>query len=264
MTYQNITELKTILREHQLSANKKLGQNFLISMHVIDKIIAASNIKENDHILEIGPGLGVLTARLLDQKANVTALELDPKIYAYLKKSFTSKPHLNLINQDALKFQPTQAEYKVVANIPYYITSPLITHFLANEKPPQLMVLLTQKEVAQKICSKPGEHSVISLQTQLYGTPKLLHTVKNTAFNPVPKVDSAILKIQTHPKPLTKKASETLSLIKTAFTQKRKKLSNSLSKIVSTEQFEKANIDPNARPQHLKLEQWIELAEITC
>lgn len=252
-----------ILKKHGLYAKKFFGQNFLISEKALNKIVESAEIKNEDHIVEVGPGLGVLTVELLKQANKVTSIELDSKLIPVLKENlekFSDNPEakIEILHQDALNYVTPSTVYKVVANIPYNITSPLINHFLQAKNPPQSVTLLIQKEVAQKIIKKDPDMSVISLQVALFGSATLQEIVPNTAFFPSPKVDSAILHIelypQNDPRHLPKELSlKILKLAKRAFRNGRKKLSNTLPEI--KEQLEKLGL-LDKRPQHLSIDEW--------
>ena len=273
-----LDELKELLKFHNLWAKKRLGQNFLVDEKVFDRIIEASDLKPSDNVIEVGPGTGFLTERLIEKAEHVTAVELDKNMIRLLKDRFKGVSNLTLVNEDILKFNPCRRAidcapsgygYKVVANIPYYITSPLIKHFLQSDHRPELMVLLVQKEVAEKICGITGK-SLITIEAQLFGHPEIIEIVPAKAFYPAPKVDSAILKIEVFKKPLVpeKQLSDFLRLVKFGFSQKRKKLSNTLaaglhikpSKMAEILQI--ADIDPDLRAEHLGIEEWKRLAKV--
>lgn len=237
-------------------AKKHLGQNFLKSYSVLQKIIAAADLNKDDHVIEIGPGQGFLTEALLEKAGKVTAIEKDHDLIEPLQEKF---PDLDLIEGDALKFSPPETPYKVVANIPYYITSPLINHFLKDTPHhPEFLVLMTQKEVANKAAAKPGKLNVLALNIQTFGNIKKICKVPASAFSPQPKVESAVIKITPHKEPLVpeKILPTYFKLISNAFSQKRKMLGNTLGK----ETCEKAGIDPMKRPQHLTIQEWAQLA----
>ncbi|MBD3328551.1 ribosomal RNA small subunit methyltransferase A [Candidatus Peregrinibacteria bacterium] len=257
--YKNKSELLSILRDKGLSAKKELGQNFLINYSVVEKIIHEADLHKNELVYEIGPGLGVLTSALIETGANVHAIELDPDIIDLLEKNI-SAPNFELEKGNALKASLPSKPYKLVANIPYYITSPLLQHFLNTGEAslrPTVILVLVQKEVAEKICAKTGKHSVLSLQTQIFGKPSIVMKVPAGSFHPAPKVDSAVLRIDVFDQPLTKNLRKFYSLISRAFAQKRKKLSNTLQEI----DFAALHIDPSARPQHLSIEEWVKITE---
>lgn len=246
--------------------NKKLGQNFLVDKTAIMKIIAAADLHKNDMVMEIGTGMGILTLALAEKVKNVRTIEYDKRLIPILKKTFQNYKNIKLINADALQTKLPSCAYKLVANIPYYITSPLISHFLQpktpEEKQPTLIILLVQKEVAQKICAKVGQHSILSLQTQIFGKPSITGLVHKSSFNPQPKVDSAILKIEVYKEPLIKNIELFFKLISAAFSQKRKTLLNSLANGLKLNRetvaalLEKAGIAAERRPQTLSVEEW--------
>ena len=237
---------------------KYFGQNFLLSQNAHKKIIETAKITNKDHIVEIGPGLGVLTQELAKKTKKVTTIELDKTLLPILEETLKQYTNIKIINQDALRFTPPTTPYKVVANIPYNITSPLINHFLQAENKPATLTLLVQKEVAEKICTLKHKTSILSLQIALFGQAKLIKTIKKTAFYPSPKVDSAILYIQlykkSHPNYIpTKEALQILKLAKQAFTQRRKKLRNTLHQ--HKEALKKLGLE-DQRPETLSIKDW--------
>ena len=267
-----LTELKTLLKKHNLWAKKRLGQNFLIDEKVFDRIIEASDLKPSDTVIEVGPGTGFLTERLIEKAAHVTAIEKDKDMIHLLSERFAGVKNLELVHDDVLRFQISDfrfQKYKVVANIPYYITSPLLKHFLQSDHCPELMVLLVQKEVAEKICGLSGK-SLITIETQLFGKPEIVATVPSSAFYPAPKVESAILRINVFKKPLVpeKQLSDFLRVVKFGFSQKRKKLSNSLAAGLHikpsemTDLLKHADIDPDLRAEHLGIGEWKQLVKV--
>lgn len=269
-----LDELQSLLDYHGLWAKKHLGQNFLVDEKVFDQIIEAADLKSSDNIVEVGPGTGFLTERLIEKAKSVTAIEKDGDMVRLLNTRFSFTDNLEVIQADILKYRIQDSgvrsqPYKVVANIPYYITSPLLKHFLQSDNPPSLMVLLVQKEVAEKICGISGK-SLITIETQLFGQSELIATVPAKAFSPSPKVESAILKIKVFDKPLVPvdQMKDFLRIVKFGFTQKRKKLSNSLGAGLHVKPAEMIEIlrdngiDPNLRAEHLGIEEWKRLAKV--
>ena len=277
-----LDELKSLLHKNNLWAKKGLGQNFLVDENAFGMIIGAADLKPSDNVIEVGPGTGFLTERLIEKAGHVTAVEFDEGMVRLLnKKSEKNGNNLKIIQSDILKLRakdygllPEERAgrtklYKVVANIPYYITSPLIKHFLQSDCRPELMVLLVQKEVAEKVCGLTGK-SLITIETQLFGKPEIVGIVPSSSFYPEPKVDSAILKIEVYKKPLISesKLTDFIRLVKHGFSQKRKKLSNTLGAglhIKSSEMAEiirGADINPDLRPENLQIEDWKRLAEV--
>lgn len=268
-----LQQLEKILKKHNFWAKKSLGQNFLIDDIALDKIVEAGDLNPDDNIIEVGPGTGFLTERLIEKVKKVTAIELDRDMITVLEDRFKDADNLELINKDILKVESeglgVKGKYKVIANIPYYITSPLIKYFLKSKNRPTIMVILMQKEVAEKICGISGK-SVITIETQLFADVEIVHYVPSSSFHPAPKVNSAVLKITVFDEPLLpeNELKDFLRIVKFAFSQKRKKLSNTLSAGLRMEVsdvkkiLEKANINPDLRAEHLKIEDWKRLVKI--
>ncbi|MCX6731485.1 MAG: 16S rRNA (adenine(1518)-N(6)/adenine(1519)-N(6))-dimethyltransferase RsmA, partial [Candidatus Parcubacteria bacterium] len=190
--------------------NKFLGQNFLTSQKIIDEIIKAADIKPNDIILEVGPGKGILTEALLKTGAKIIAVEKDKRFVDFLREKFSGVKNLKIIHNDILKSQISNLKsqkYKIVANIPYYITSRFLRNFLQSDFQPVLMVLMVQKEVAKRIIS--GKESILSISVKVYGQPKIIKIVPARYFHPKPKVDSAILLIDNISKDFFRNLTET-------------------------------------------------------
>jgi len=270
MTYSKRQELIAQLQKHGLYTQKRLGQNFLTDNTALKKIVRAADLKKTDFVVEIGPGLGVLTAELVRDAGQVLAVELDERLIPVLEENVRAD-NLKIINADALQMPLPDLPYKLVANIPYYITSPILNHFLQpktpSEKRPTLIVLLVQKEVAEKVCAVSGDHTVLSLQVQLFGRPEIAGHVPASSFFPAPDVDSAILKITPYPQPAISDTALFFRLIHATFAQRRKTLSNSLRNGLGLEKdriaalLEKAGIKPTARPQELSLPDWQKLID---
>ena len=261
-----------LLKHYGLRAHKGLGQNFLQDPLALEKIVDAAEIQPEDHVLEIGPGLGSLTRYLARSAKEVVAVELDPNLLPPLRAILTPFPNARVIQGDILKLSPhdliTEKDYLVVANIPYYITSAVIRHLLENDPKPRRIVLTIQKEVTQRICAAPGEMSLLALSVQVYGKPRIAARIPAGAFFPAPKVDSAVLSVDIYRSPLV--SPELLDtffqLIKAGFSQKRKTLRNSLAsglRIPPTEAadlLKSANIDPQRRAETLSIEEWEHLS----
>jgi len=247
---------------------KSLGQNFLRSKGVVSHIISASKIKRGDLILEIGPGQGFLTEDLIESSRNVLSIEKDDRLISKLEEKFASQINsgeLKIVHDDILKVNVDDFdgdEYKVVANIPYYITGQIIKKFLTAKKKPTTMTLMVQKEVADRICTKDGKESILSLSVKLFGEPKYIKTVKKENFSPKPKVDSAILLIENiEERYFHSKDQELLffELVKKAFNSKRKKIGTTLK--LYELQLKKAKIDLNKRPEKVGIEDWVKLVK---
>jgi 16S rRNA (adenine1518-N6/adenine1519-N6)-dimethyltransferase len=261
------------LKRYHLRAHKGLGQNFLQDPQALEDIVSTAEIQQTDTILEIGPGLGSLTRYLAVSAKEVVAVELDENLIPPLKAVLTPYQNVRLIQGDILKLSPkdliSQDDYLVVANIPYYITSPVIRHLLESELKPRRIVLTIQKEVAQRICAQPGHLSLLALSVQVYGQPRIAAHIPAEAFFPAPKVDSAVLVVDIFPVPKVKENNldAFFKLIKAGFSQKRKTLRNSLSSglHISTtnaaELLTRANIDPQRRAETLSIEEWERLTE---
>ncbi len=263
-----------LLKRYDLRAHKGLGQNFLQDPLALEAIVSTAEIQPTDMVLEIGPGLGSLTRYLAVSAREVVAVELDEKLIPPLKAVLAPYQNVRLIHGDILKLSPGDLiagrDYIVVANIPYYITSAVIRHLLENEPKPRRIVLTVQKEVAQRICAKPGDMSLLALSVQVYGKPRSAAHIPAEAFFPAPKVDSAVLCVDIYPSPLIKEEllDTFFKLIKAGFSQKRKTLRNSLSAGLhispseAAELLERANIDPQRRAETLSIEEWERLSSL--
>lgn len=256
-------------------AKKSLGQNFLTSLSAVDTIIDAGDVAGDDIILEIGPGKGMMTKKLLLFAGKVIAVEKDHGLVEFLKEKFKKEideNKLDLIEKDILDFDPEilkfyKEPYKLIANIPYYLTGKLIRKFLEARNQPERMVLMLQKEVANRIVAKDGKESILSISVKAYGEPKYIQTVKAGSFFPIPKVDSAILLIENISKDFFKDFSEAefFEALRAGFKSKRKKLSSNLSTIFPKEKvletFKKLKLNENTRAEDIKIEDWRKLLE---
>jgi len=249
-------------------AKKHLGQNFLYDPSILKKIIRAAGISNEDTVVEIGPGPGRLTRLLADNAKKVIAIELDGELFERLKGDFIAYRNVELIHGDALKFQFDDiGKFKVVANIPYYITTPIIFRLLEAKKWLKTMTLTIQKEVAERIIAKPGkkDYGVLSIMVQYYAHPELKFIIPKEAFRPVPKVDSAVLRITILDKPPVAVKDEKLffSVVKTSFSQRRKTIANSLKGFSENikDILAKSGIDPKRRPETLSLEEFARLSD---
>ncbi len=255
-----------------MRAKKSLGQHFLKSKRAIAKIISAAQLAENDVVLEIGPGRGALTKALLESGARVIAIEKDSDMIEVLEQMFANEiasRRLQIIHGDILTIdigpllQANEAtNYKLVANIPYYITGEIIRRFLSEVTQPERMVLLVQKEVATRIAARDGKESILSLSVKAFGTPKLVMTVPARDFAPAPKVDSAILSITniSHDRLVPDKETQFFEIIKRAFSQKRKQLVGTVPPLVSKEDLVdfliQQKLPVTTRPEELDFEDW--------
>ncbi len=259
-------------------AKKSLGQNFLKSQKALADIIDAGDVNAGDLILEIGPGKGALTERLLKFAGKVIAVEKDPELIEILKEKFNTEiaiGRLEILEKDILEFDPNilisyEMPYKIIANIPYYITGAIIRKFLEAEYQPDTMVLLLQKEVVERIVARDKKESILSISVKAYGKPKYIATVQKRYFSPEPKVDSAILKIgEISRKIFTEnKISEEkfFEIVKAGFSHKRKMLASNLKSLLGSRTAEhllNCKIDQKSRAEDLSLEDWVCLCRST-
>lgn len=263
-------DVRNFLHFHGIRLNTDLGQHFLIDEDVLKKIIESSALESGENVLEIGPGIGILTHELLRKGANVTTIEIDPRmiplLMTYVTKNGKASPeHLKVIQGNALHATfPIKAPYKVIANIPYHITSPLLHRLLLEEASrPVSMTLLIQKEVAENICGTMSE-SILTVLTNIFGTATYVCDVPPSCFLPPPEVDSAVIRIDCFQKPLVDAGTteKILLLVKHAMSKRRKMLSNSIGELpFGTEAMASASIDPKRRPQTLTVHEWIVLEQ---
>ena len=249
-------------------AKKRLGQNFLFDPSILKRIVQAARLSSDDTVVEIGPGPGRMTAMLAGCVKKVIAIELDRELYERLAGELSGYENIDLVHGDALKFPyETLDEFKVVANIPYYITTPILFKLLEHRDRLISITVTIQKEVAERIVARPGgkEYGVLSLMIQYYGNPKLEFIVPRGAFRPVPKVDSAVIHIEISQRPSVAVKDEKLffRVIKTAFSQRRKMLLNSLKPITVDikERLILAGIEPSRRPETLSIEEFARLSD---
>lgn len=263
-----------ILRQYSLKPDKRLGQNFLADPSALQRIVETAEIRSQDAILEIGPGLGSLTRYLASVAKKVVAVELDEDLISPLRDILAPYSNVTIIQGDILEMDPGQlmdrSSYLVVANIPYYITSAVIRHLLEAEVQPRRLVLTVQREVAQRICAEPGDLSLLALSVQVYGNPRIADRIPAGAFYPPPKVDSAIVNIDLYPQPRipAEHLDSFFSLAKAAFSQKRKTLRNAISggthlaPAAAEDLLKAAEINPGRRAQTVSIEEWHRLVEI--
>jgi 16S rRNA (adenine1518-N6/adenine1519-N6)-dimethyltransferase len=269
----------------ELKAKKSLGQHFLRSERALSDIVDAGDISADDIVLEVGPGEGVLTERLFKLAKKVIAVEKDPRSVALICEKFADeikRGKLEVVEADILEFNPRSGSsrisgnYKVIANIPYYITGAILEHFLQSDFQPERMVLLVQKEVARRIVARPtspklrgmnGKESILSMSVKVYGDPKIISIVPKGAFVPPPTVDSAVILIGNISKDRLGGVDDKFffSVLKAGFAHKRKKLIKNLEEITDattlSQSFKSLTIDENTRAEDLTLPQWIAIAK---
>jgi 16S rRNA (adenine1518-N6/adenine1519-N6)-dimethyltransferase len=267
-----------LVRRYGINPKRSLGQNFLVEPVYLDRIVAAAELTRADQVLEIGPGLGTLTERLAAQAGAVIAVELDDRLIELLRDRFADQPSVRIVHGDILELDPAKllaessdsfkGSYKVVANLPYYITSAVLRHLLEAEPRPALAVVMVQKEVAERICAQPGEMSLLAVSVQFYAAPRIVQRVPAGAFYPQPKVDSAVLRLAVYDQPVVTDVDPEryFQVVRAGFGQKRKQLANSLSaglglpKVAVQAALAAAEIDPARRAETLALEEWRRVA----
>lgn len=279
MNLTNPETIKQIMDGLGIKFNKSLGQNFLIDPSVPEDAIKASGIDKNYGVIEVGPGIGTLTAELSKHAGKVVAIELDRSIAEYLKRAFVAYGNVEIIQDDALKTDLKKVidEYMsgmpvaVIANLPYYITTPLIMKFLESDLPLESVTVMIQKEVAERIVSPAGkkEYGALSVAVQYYSSPEIIRTVSPECFMPSPKVNSAIIKldIKNHVKPKAADEKKLFRVIKAAFGQRRKTLVNALSSCFDMPKQDIVKIvtdvtgSEKIRGEQLNLRQFIQISE---
>ncbi len=275
-------DVKTLLRQFNLRPKKSLGQNFLVDEHALSSIVRTAEVTSDDVVLEIGPGLGSLTHHLADVARHVIAVEIDRTLIPPLRSVLADRSNVTLVEGDILQLDPTELltpilarvvepsqGYKVVANIPYYITSAIIRHLLEAKIKPQSIVLTIQLEVAQRIIAQPDDMNLLAVSVQFYGEPRIVQRIPAGAFYPAPDVDSAVVRIDLpdQPRVRVKDVDLFFKVAKAGFGQKRKQLHNSLAaglpiKHEQTMQaLSEVGIDPKRRAETLTLEEWGRLSD---
>jgi 16S rRNA (adenine1518-N6/adenine1519-N6)-dimethyltransferase len=255
-----------------IHAKKSLGQNFLINDGIIAKIVTAAELTPEDTVLEVGPGTGNLTRALAMSGARIIAVEKDHRVIEDLNAEF-SAAQIEIVEGDILQFKPEdhgliEGEYKIVANLPYYITSHFIRTVFEEWPQPSDMIIMVQKEVAKRIMSAPPDMNLLALSVQYYAEPTIITHVSRGSFRPIPDVDSSVIRLtpKTEYALTAEKEELFFSLIKAAFSGKRKQLLNTLPKVTGLNKgalitaLENAEIDPQARPETLDIEDWQRLA----
>lgn len=270
---------RQLLRQYGLKPKKSLGQHFLVDKGVLRRILSAADLSHGDIVIEVGPGLGILTEELAKQGARVIAVELDSQLVALLKNRLASFPEVRIVHADVLQVSPDRLlrdnlpaferirGYKVIANLPYYITSPVLSHFLETRQRPSEMVVMVQKEVGEAIVAARGKMRFLSVKVQFYSRPTIVSHVPAKGFYPPPKVDSVILRLDVYRRPPVQVSDVAgfFDLVMHGFSAPRKQIRNSLahslqiapSQVASL--LDKAGIDSKRRAETLSLEEWREL-----
>ena len=266
-------QLRRLLGTERLRPRKSLSQNFLTDAAALDTIVEAAELRPGDRVVEIGPGLGVLTRRLLAAGAPVLAVELDPRLAEYLRRELWGIDRFELVEADALDLHPREMfpgePFKLVANIPYHITSPLLHAFLEGERPPELTVLLVQLEVAERVAAPPGQMSYLSVFVQNICEAEVVARVPAAAFEPEPAVDSAVLRLRRRSHPIVAVGDDREPfhrVVQAGFRQRRKQVHNGLGRELGldretvTAALDGCGVTPDRRPQTLSVEEWACLA----
>ena len=266
-----LSSVSRLLKEHGLQPRKGLGQNFLLSERLLQSIIAAADLDDQDTVLEVGAGLGALTHRLAQSCSRVVALEIDGRLLPLLQEVLAPYPNVQVVHGDILALEPgdlVSPPYKVVANLPYYITSAVLRHFLEARAKPSLMVVTVQREVAQRIVAGPGQMSLLAVSVQFYGRPRIVAKAPPGAFYPSPGVTSAVLRIDLYPSPPVEVADveRFFEIVRAGFSQRRKQLRNSLSQGLHlpadevVKALRQVGLQETQRAQELSIEQWARLS----
>jgi 16S rRNA (adenine1518-N6/adenine1519-N6)-dimethyltransferase len=265
-----VSELRTLLDAHGVRLKKSLGQNFLVNPALLERIVQAAGVAAGDTVVEVGPGAGTLTYPLARAARRVVAVELDRQMVAILHETLAECPNVEIVHADILKVDLDailgDAPYKVVANLPYYITSAVIRKFLDRSRRPAQLTLMVQHEVARRIMAVPGDMSLLAVSVQFYATPSQVLVLPAGAFYPAPQVDSAVIRLDVRAERPAVDVETFFRVARAGFGQKRKTLRNSLaagleiSAADSEALLARAGIDPQRRAQTLSIEEWVRLA----
>lgn len=264
------SSLRKLLRQYYIKPRKGIGQNFLVSERLLHRIVDAADLDEHDVVLEVGAGLGALTLRLAQSCSRVIALEVDKRLIPLLQQAASAYPSVEVIHADVLAVEPGDlvcVPYKVVANLPYYITSAILRHFLEARAKPSVIVVTVQREVAERMTAGPGEMSLLAVSVQFYGRPRIVAKAPPGAFYPSPRVHSAVVRIDVPASPpvAVDDVESFFAVVRAGFAQRRKQLRNSLSQGLGlpaqevVEALHRSGLDETQRPQELGIEQWARL-----
>lgn len=270
-----MSSTREVVEKYQFRFTKSLGQNFLVDQNIVRDIVKGAGVTKEDHVIEIGPGVGTLTRELLKEAASVTAIELDDKLLPILKEELKDYENFHLIHGDATKVQLDAVypgkEIKLVANLPYYVTTPIITKILNDKVVFSSLTIMIQKEVAERMDAVPGtkDYGSLSVLVQYYCDTKIVRSVPPESFMPRPKVDSTVIRLTKLEKPRAHVEDEALffKIVRMVFTMRRKTLSNNLKSLGYTREFieevlEAAGIDLKARGETLSVEKFAELSNV--
>jgi len=267
----NREAIAKLVRQVGLRPSREAGQHFLLNESVVERMVEESEVGPKDTVLEIGPGFGVLTRALLARGASVIAVELDSRLAQFLRTTFNGESRLTLLEGDVFRVRLdkylTDRKYKLIANLPYSATSMVFRQFLTRPPRPTMMCTLIQKEVAERITAEPGEMSMLSLSVQYFGRPAISFMVGRKDFDPIPAVDSAVLRVEKIQQEETVISKKAFRLAKFGFSGRRKQLKNSLAAGLHIDQSKvedillESGIAPEIRPQELSVENWLTLAK---
>lgn len=267
----NIATVRNLLYAHNMRPNKSFGQNFLVDRAVLQQIVEAAQLEASEQVLEVGAGMGVLTRELAARARRVVAVELEQNMLQLLEQTTSDCANVEILARNLLYLDPCEVfadePYKLVANLPYYITAPTFRHFLESANAPRLLVVMVQYEVARRIVAGPGDLSLLGVSIQFYGQPRIVTRVPARAFYPAPKVDSAILRVDLHKQvPLTPRERDGFfRVVQAGFSERRKQLHNSLAHGLHRKDEEirgwlaAASIEANRRAETLSIEEWLRL-----
>jgi len=280
----SVSQIKSICSRYNIVPSKSRGQNFLIDQNIVDKIISVASLKKTDLILEVGPGLAVLTDELAQKAKKVYALELDKRIVEFLRAEFAQKENLEIIEGDILKFKINDLGlkdfgYKIVSNLPYNITSHFLKLFLGlTDRRPSEIIVMVQKEVGERLLARPGQMNLLALMVQFYSEPEILFKISKNSFWPAPKVDSVAVKLKLKENPPDINIKDFFRLARSGFSARRKQLHNNLAGPPRVDErtrvevgglgrknveikgiFKKMGFDEKIRAQDLGVEDWVEL-----
>lgn len=266
-------EWRALLKKHRIKPTKSMGQNFLIETDVVEEIVEIAGIGQGDLVVEIGPGMGILSRQILSSGATLIAVELDRELAGLLRNDLANQPSFTLIEQDARYLKPedlTESKpYQVVANLPYSVATVILRTLMESDHPPTRMTVMVQREVAERMTAQPGEMSLLGLATDLYAAAEIVMIVPAEVFVPPPKVESAVVQMNTRPelRGTAEMRERMFELATMAFQRKRKTLSNGLSMGLGQPKAEmdrilsSIGIDPMRRPQTLNVDEWLRVAE---